>query len=121
MLLSFRRDQGASLSPLTHPTPLLYAATFQLGYQQPAGFDRTRNYVIGKKDVELEHLEEAYTTENWLVRIYKVLEPANRPKIKYTERQIRSKRTKSTYPKKVTYRFPHSVNSPPNDSSLFVG
>ena len=76
----------------------------QVGYQQPAGFDRTRGYVIGKKDVELEHLEEAYTTENWLVRIYKVKEPANRPKIKYTERQIRSKRTKTSYPKKVSIR-----------------
>uniref|UniRef100_A0A914W2M4 dolichyl-diphosphooligosaccharide--protein glycotransferase n=1 Tax=Plectus sambesii TaxID=2011161 RepID=A0A914W2M4_9BILA len=72
----------------------------KVGYQQPAGFDRTRGYVIGKKDVELEHLEEAYTTENWLVRIYKVKEPANRPKIKYTERKIRTKRAKSSYPKK---------------------
>jgi hypothetical protein len=51
--------------------------------------------VIGKKDVELEHLEEAYTTENWLVRIYRVLPPSNRPSIKYQQRQIKSKQSRS--------------------------
>lgn len=42
-------------------------------YNHPAGFDRTRGYVIGKKDITLDYIEEAYTTENWLVRIYKVI------------------------------------------------
>ena len=53
----------------------------------PQGFDRTRNTEIGVKNIkvsyifvfmnnlsgyfQLKHLEEAYTTENWLVRIYK--------------------------------------------------
>lgn len=64
------------------------------GYQQPMGFDRTRGYVIGKKDVALERLEEAYTTENWLVRIYKVKNLDNRPVIKYQHRKIKS--TKSS-------------------------
>ncbi|CAJ0580730.1 unnamed protein product, partial [Mesorhabditis spiculigera] len=64
----------------------------RLGYQQAGGFDRTRNYVIGKKDITLEHIEEAYTTENWLVRIYRVKKQENRPTIKYTERQLRSKK-----------------------------
>lgn len=31
-----------------------------------------RNAEIGNKDFELDVLEEAYTTEHWLVRIYKV-------------------------------------------------
>ncbi|GMS88711.1 hypothetical protein PENTCL1PPCAC_10886, partial [Pristionchus entomophagus] len=61
----------------------------RVGYNQAAGFDRTRNYVIGKKDITLEHVEEAYTTENWLVRIYRVKKPANRNGVKYTERKIR--------------------------------
>uniref|UniRef100_A0A0N5AM62 dolichyl-diphosphooligosaccharide--protein glycotransferase n=1 Tax=Syphacia muris TaxID=451379 RepID=A0A0N5AM62_9BILA len=65
----------------------------KLGYQQPLGFDRTRNYVIGKKDILLEHIEEAYTTENWLVRIYKVKKPENRPYIKYQNRHIKSPRS----------------------------
>jgi len=37
-------------------------------------------------------LEEAYTTENWLVRIYKVVDPPNRPSIKYKDRQIKGKK-----------------------------
>lgn len=47
----------------------------------PPGYDRTRNVEIGNKNIKLEHLEEAYTTEHWLVRIYKVKKPANRPRI----------------------------------------
>lgn len=43
----------------------------KLDYHTPAGFDRTRNAVIGHKDFELTYLEEAYTTEHWLVRIYR--------------------------------------------------
>ncbi|KAI1716550.1 oligosaccharyl transferase STT3 subunit domain-containing protein [Ditylenchus destructor] len=42
------------------------------------GYDRVRRAEIGNKDFELEHLEEAYTTEHWIVRIYRVLKPANR-------------------------------------------
>ncbi|KAF7632801.1 hypothetical protein Mgra_00007790 [Meloidogyne graminicola] len=64
----------------------------RIGYNQPPGFDRTRGYPIGRKDFTLEKLEEAYTTENWLVRIYKVVEPANRPSIKYKDRKIKGKR-----------------------------
>jgi dolichyl-diphosphooligosaccharide--protein glycosyltransferase len=45
---------------------------------QPHGFDRVRNVEIGNKNFDLEHLEEAYTTQHWLVRIYKVLPPMNR-------------------------------------------
>eukprot|EP01099_Mayorella_cantabrigiensis_P000160 TRINITY_DN1069_c0_g2_i1.p1 TRINITY_DN1069_c0_g2~~TRINITY_DN1069_c0_g2_i1.p1 ORF type:complete len:695 (-),score=142.47 TRINITY_DN1069_c0_g2_i1:187-2271(-) len=45
---------------------------------KPPGWDRVRNAEIGRKDVELEYLEEAFTSEHWLVRIFKVLEPENR-------------------------------------------
>lgn len=41
-------------------------------------FDRARGVEIGKKDVKLEYLEEAFTTSNWIVRIYKVKPPNNR-------------------------------------------
>ncbi|VDM07516.1 unnamed protein product [Wuchereria bancrofti] len=54
---------------------------FEMSYLKPAGFDRTRGYVIGRKNIVLEHLEEAYTSQNWLVRIYKVLKQKNRPVI----------------------------------------
>lgn len=41
-------------------------------YGRPRGFDRTRNVEIGKKDIKFRYLEEAFTTEHWMVRIYRV-------------------------------------------------
>ncbi|MBN3285026.1 STT3A glycosyltransferase, partial [Polyodon spathula] len=46
--------------------------------ERPPGYDRVRNAEIGNKDFELDVLEEAYTTEHWLVRIYKVKDLDNR-------------------------------------------
>jgi dolichyl-diphosphooligosaccharide--protein glycosyltransferase len=37
-----------------------------------------RNAEIGFKDFKLDVLEEAFTTEHWLVRIYKVKDLPNR-------------------------------------------
>lgn len=51
---------------------------FRLLLERPPGFDRVRNAEIGNKDFELDVLEEAYTTEHWLVRIYKVKDLDNR-------------------------------------------
>jgi dolichyl-diphosphooligosaccharide--protein glycosyltransferase len=45
---------------------------------KPPGWDRVRGAEIGNKDFELNVLEEAYTTEHWLVRIYKVKDLPNR-------------------------------------------
>ncbi|GFY50348.1 dolichyl-diphosphooligosaccharide--protein glycosyltransferase subunit STT3A [Trichonephila inaurata madagascariensis] len=45
---------------------------------KPPGYDRVRNAEIGNKNFELDVLEEAYTTEHWLVRIYKVKDLPNR-------------------------------------------
>lgn len=45
---------------------------FFFSAERPPGYDRVRNAEIGNKDFELDVLEEAYTTEHWLVRIYKV-------------------------------------------------
>ena len=45
---------------------------------KPSGYDRVRNSEIGFKDFELDVLEEAFTTEHWLVRIYKVKKLPNR-------------------------------------------
>lgn len=64
------------------------------GYGSQPGLDRTRGYVIGKTDIKLTHLEEAYTTENWLVRIYKVKKPVNRPRVNFKDRHIKTKRSK---------------------------
>ena len=45
---------------------------------KPPGYDRVRNAEIGNKDFELDVLEEAYTSEHWIVRIYKVKDMPNR-------------------------------------------
>jgi len=45
---------------------------------KPTGYDRVRNVEIGNKDFELDVLDEAYTTEHWIVRIYKVKDLENR-------------------------------------------
>ncbi|XP_061396921.1 dolichyl-diphosphooligosaccharide--protein glycosyltransferase subunit STT3B-like [Musca vetustissima] len=62
----------------------------KLDYRGPAGYDRTRNAVIGNKDFDLTYLEEAYTSEHWLVRIYRVkkLHEFNRPALKADERLV---------------------------------
>ena len=42
------------------------------------GYDRVRHAEIGNKEFELTTVEEAYTTEHWVVRIYKVKDLPNR-------------------------------------------
>ena len=50
---------------------------------------------IGNKNFDLQHVEEAYTTEHWIVRIYKVKKLANRLQAKNALRQVQ--RRKSIY------------------------
>ncbi|CAK0743080.1 hypothetical protein CVIRNUC_001442 [Coccomyxa viridis] len=47
------------------------AATMTTGQY---GYDRVRNVAIGRPDIELEYFEEVFTSEHWMVRIYKVLD-----------------------------------------------
>jgi len=49
-------------------------------HHQFSGFDRVRNVEIGHKNIKLRHVEEAFTTEHWIVRIYKVKKPVNKSK-----------------------------------------
>ncbi|KAM7534519.1 hypothetical protein Aperf_G00000115609 [Anoplocephala perfoliata] len=49
--------------------------------RMPTGFDRARNTEIGVKNIELTHLDEAFTSEHWIVRIFKVKKPANRLRV----------------------------------------
>jgi dolichyl-diphosphooligosaccharide--protein glycosyltransferase len=69
---------SASIDWSTHPRSRLLFLLLLSSSGQPQGYDRVRNVEIGNKNFELEHLEEAYTTQHWLVRIYKVLPPMNR-------------------------------------------
>lgn len=46
------------------------------------GFDRVRNAIIGNPHFKLTHFEEAFTSEHWMVRIYKLKDLPNRTKYK---------------------------------------
>lgn len=85
----------------------------KLDFRTPAGYDRTRNTVIGNKNFDLTYLEEAYTTEHWLVRIYRVKKPEefNRPRIPLSERQIRLSNSIS---KKTSKKKKGSIRNKPN-------
>ena len=45
------------------------------------GFDLVRGSEIGNKNIQLTHLEEAFTSEHWMVRIYKVKRDAIQPQL----------------------------------------
>merc|ERR1740128_1242072 len=85
----------------------------KMDYRSPAGYDRTRNAVIGHKDFDLTYLEEAYTSEHWLVRIYRVKKPDefNRPRIDPDDREI--VRKKSFVSKKNSKRKRGLIKSRP--------
>lgn len=76
-----RVDQ--SVTP-TMKNSLMYKLSYyrfwemQTQRNQPYGYDRVRQQAIGYKNYALEGVEEAFTSENWLVRIYRVKRRANR-------------------------------------------
>ncbi|KAJ8962588.1 hypothetical protein NQ318_000981 [Aromia moschata] len=91
----FRVDSEGSptlLNCLMYKLSYYRFGELKLDYRTPAGFDRTRNAVIGNKDFQLTYLEEAYTTEHWLVRVYRVKKPDefNRPRIPVANRVVKS-------------------------------
>ncbi|KAL6432501.1 hypothetical protein ACFW04_006823 [Cataglyphis niger] len=89
----FRVDKEGSptlLNSLMYKLSYYRFGDVKIDYRTPTGFDRTRNVEIGNKNFQLTYLEEAYTTEHWLVRIYRVKKPAefNRPSIPISKRTI---------------------------------
>lgn len=76
----------------------------KIDYRSPSGYDRTRSAEIGNKNFQLTYLEEAYTTEHWLVRIYRVKKPDefNRPSIPISKRIVT--RNANSYVSKKTPR-----------------
>ncbi|RWR92602.1 dolichyl-diphosphooligosaccharide--protein glycosyltransferase subunit STT3B [Cinnamomum micranthum f. kanehirae] len=77
----FRVDKGAApkmLNCLMYKLCYYRFGELTTEYGKPPGYDRARGVEIGNKDVKLEYLEEAFTTSNWIVRIYKVKPPSNR-------------------------------------------
>jgi dolichyl-diphosphooligosaccharide--protein glycosyltransferase len=67
----FRVDKGGSPTMLNCLMYKLCYYKFGAVYTEhgrPTGYDRVRYAEIGNKDFELKHLEEAYTSEHWIVR-----------------------------------------------------
>uniref|UniRef100_A0A8C3GU23 dolichyl-diphosphooligosaccharide--protein glycotransferase n=1 Tax=Corvus moneduloides TaxID=1196302 RepID=A0A8C3GU23_CORMO len=80
----FRVDKAGSptlLNCLMYKMSYYRFGEMQLDFRTPPGFDRTRNAEIGNKDIKFKHLEEAFTSEHWLVRIYKVKQLDNRERL----------------------------------------
>ncbi|KAG5669929.1 hypothetical protein PVAND_000219 [Polypedilum vanderplanki] len=97
----FRVDSEGSptlLNCLMYKLSYYRFGELKLDYRGPAGFDRTRNAVIGNKDFDLTYFEEVYTSEHWLVRIYRVKKPDefNRPSLKPQKRSGFDSITKKT-------------------------
>jgi len=77
----FRIDAGGSpvmLNSLMYKMCFWRFGDLYTEHNKPTGWDRVRNVEIGNKDFTLEHIEEVYTTQHWLVRIYKVKDVPNR-------------------------------------------
>lgn len=93
----FRVDAGGSktlLNCLMYKLSYFRFGEVQVDYRTPPGFDRTRNVEIGNKNFKLEHVEEAFTSEHWIVRIYKVNKPVNRIADKDALLEVRRKKPK---------------------------
>nr|XP_012235082.1 PREDICTED: LOW QUALITY PROTEIN: dolichyl-diphosphooligosaccharide--protein glycosyltransferase subunit STT3B [Linepithema humile] len=104
----FRVDSEGSptlLNSLMYKLSYYRFGDVKIDYRSPYGYDRTRNAEIGNKNFQLTYLEEAYTTEHWLVRVYRVKKPAefNRPRIPISERVI-TRRANSYISKKTARR-----------------
>lgn len=77
----YRTDSGATET-------MLNSMMYKLSYyrfdevkpsrQSPEGYDLVRGYTMGKKNIKLRHFSEAYTTNNWIVRIFSVNDWPNR-------------------------------------------
>lgn len=112
----FRIDSEGSptlLNSLMYKLSYYRFGEMKLDYRTPAGYDRTRNAVIGNRDFKLTYLEEAYTTEHWLVRVYRVKKPDefNRPRIPISDRKI--KQMKPFVSKKTSRRKKGTIKNKP--------
>lgn len=77
----YRTDSGASET-------MLNSMMYKLSYYRfdeikpsrssPEGYDLVRQTTMGRKNIKLRHFSEAYTTNNWIVRIFSVNDWPNR-------------------------------------------
>jgi len=70
-------DIGPNGSPQLHNCVAYKLCYYRFGqmqtrYGKPPGFDLARQQEVGVKNIQLSTMEEAFTSEHWIVRIYKV-------------------------------------------------
>eukprot|EP00600_Ochromonadales_sp_CCMP1393_P000988 CAMPEP_0174980286 /NCGR_PEP_ID=MMETSP0004_2-20121128/15269_1 /TAXON_ID=420556 /ORGANISM="Ochromonas sp., Strain CCMP1393" /LENGTH=915 /DNA_ID=CAMNT_0016231941 /DNA_START=125 /DNA_END=2872 /DNA_ORIENTATION=- len=65
----------------------------QTEYGKPAGYDRARGREIGRKNIELTTMEEAFTSEHWIVRIFKV---KKRPNFETSKLALKKRKTRKS-------------------------
>jgi dolichyl-diphosphooligosaccharide--protein glycosyltransferase len=68
-------------------------------YGKPAGYDRARQREVGVPNIDLTTMEEAFTSEHWIVRIFKVL-PRSNMEATPGAKKVSSKGKKNKKPKK---------------------
>lgn len=77
----YRTDSGASETMLNS---MMYKLSYyrfdevKASRSSPEGYDLVRQTTMGKKNIKLRHFSEAYTTNNWIVRIFSVNDWPNR-------------------------------------------
>lgn len=84
MSASGRFDVGPNGSPTLLNCVAYKLCYYKFGqmhteYGKPPGYDRARGSEIGNKNFELSTMEEAFTSEHWIVRIYKVKQRYDSP------------------------------------------
>lgn len=95
----YRVDDGAGKA-------LLDSTMYRLSYYRfadtgplfgsPRGYDRVRNAIIALTDFKLRYFEEAFTSEHWMVRVYRVLpRPKRDAKLKNARRVKVARRAKA--------------------------
>eukprot|EP00343_Euplotes_focardii_P006797 CAMPEP_0205822716 /NCGR_PEP_ID=MMETSP0206-20130828/13700_1 /ASSEMBLY_ACC=CAM_ASM_000279 /TAXON_ID=36767 /ORGANISM="Euplotes focardii, Strain TN1" /LENGTH=411 /DNA_ID=CAMNT_0053119225 /DNA_START=1012 /DNA_END=2247 /DNA_ORIENTATION=+ len=50
----------------------------RMSYQHPAGFDTVRNMAVDPTPIKLKYFTEVYTTQRWILRVYKINKDPNR-------------------------------------------
>jgi dolichyl-diphosphooligosaccharide--protein glycosyltransferase len=78
---SYRIDSGATETMLNS---MMYKLSYyrfdevKASRKSPEGYDLVRSATMGRKNIKLRHFSEAYTTNNWIVRIFAVNDWPNR-------------------------------------------
>lgn len=88
----YRVDAGGSRTMLNC---LMYKLSYyrfsEVRHGREPGFDAVRQTVIGNQDFKLNYFEEAYTTQNWIIRIYRVKKRSNTNSINYSGEELEEK------------------------------